>query len=159
MGTPVHAACKHFYLPPLGAEPRSPCQQGGPGRRSLCVTMDAVWASPAAGRGPREPGGWLSTVGATTHGEGALSETPQGELTQEKFRTEPVPRVGVSRAGPQGALPGVPEQWVSLPGSCPSFPGTASCCCPSGTSGARGGWPWPGTSHPVGTTEPHSGLT
>ena len=48
---------------------------------------------------------------------------------------------GVGRAVPQGAVPGgpasqglgVPEQWLFLPGSCPSLPGTVSV---AGMSGA-----------------------
>lgn len=94
------------------AEPRSPRPQGSTGRRPLGITVDAVWASPAAGKGPREPGGWLSTVRATAHREGALSETPQGELTREKYRTKPVPH--------GGCRPGC------APGSCARGPGAVA---------------------------------
>lgn len=132
------------------AEPRSPRPQGGAGRRPLSITMDAVWASPAAGKGPREPGGWLSTVRATARREGALSETPQGELTREKYRMEPVPHGGCRPGCAPGSCargPGVPGQWLFLPRSCPASPGTVSCC-PSGTLGVWDGWPWPGFAVP-----------
>lgn len=77
--------------------------------------------------------------------EGALLETPQGALTQEKHRMKAVSHGGVGWACPGELCPGprgpgaqglgVPEQWLFLPGSCPSFPGTVSCCWDVGSVG------------------------
>lgn len=83
--------------------------------------MDAVWASPAAGKGPRKPSGWLSTVGATACREGALLETPLGELTQENYRTEPVPHGWVS-AGLGPRVSGSRSSGSLCPGPAPHSP-------------------------------------
>lgn len=59
--------------------------------------MNAVWTSQTAGKGPREPSGWLSTVGAAApQGEMLSWRGPQGELTGGKVQDgESAPRVNV----------------------------------------------------------------
>ena len=126
------------------------------------------WKGPQGARRLAEHCGGHSPQGGCS-----LGDTPGCAHTGE-VQDEAVLHGGVGRAVPQGAVPGgpgsrvavpggpasqglgVPEQWLFLPGSCPSLPGTVSVV---GMSGVWGGWPWPGICCPVGTTEPHLSLT
>lgn len=98
-------------------------------------------------KGPQGARRMAERCGGHSPQEGALLETPQGALTQEKCRMKQCHTGASARLAPGSCAPGscargpgaqglgVPEQWLFLPGSCPSFPGTVSCCWDVGSVG------------------------